>query len=97
MSTTDSDHDSLRKAKLVEHREAEEDAQLDDAAAIKAAEALRHAELEAVDVDAAQVDEPPFESLNIDELRAVAKELGVPDRGTIVDRDELIAAIRARL
>jgi hypothetical protein len=75
----------------------------DDAAMDDAAEALRQAEVEAVRPEV--IDSPDDSSLtpskldqmNIDELRIVAKQLDVPDRGKITDRDDLIAAIRARL
>jgi hypothetical protein len=69
----------------------------DEAAMEDAAEALRHAEVEAVQTD---VPEPAgltpskLDEMNIDELRDVARQLDVPDRGTIIDRDELIGAIR---
>jgi hypothetical protein len=35
--------------------------------------------------------------MNIDELRVEAKELDIPERATITEKDELIAAIRQRL
>jgi len=35
--------------------------------------------------------------MSIDELRALAAKLDVPNRGAITDQDQLIAAIRARM
>jgi hypothetical protein len=62
----------------------------------EAAQALREAEVEAVRPNNATADEKRFENMSIDELRALAAELDVPDRGKIIEKDELIAAIRAR-
>src|SRR5262245_43237293 len=42
----------------------------------------------------ANSDGVELDAMNIDELRVVAKELDVPQRETITDRDDLIAAIR---
>jgi Rho termination factor, N-terminal domain len=75
---------------------------LDETAIDGAAEALRHVEVEAAqpepDVpDVSTLDAVRLESMNIDALRVVAKELDIPDRATITDKDELIAAIRQRL
>jgi hypothetical protein len=64
-----------------------------------AAEAIRQAEVEAVRTEA----EPSMpvsarlEEMSIDELRRLAAELDVPDRGKIIEQDELIAAIKRRL
>jgi hypothetical protein len=72
----------------------------DDDAMDVAAEALRQAEVEAVQpetaepVDPSDVDPAQLEHMSIDELRALAGALGVPDRSTITEQDELIAAIR---
>lgn len=69
----------------------------DDAAMDEAAESLREAEIEAVQPevpDVSSLDPSQLDYMNIDELRAIAKELDVPDRGQITDKDELVAAIR---
>jgi hypothetical protein len=76
--------------------------ELDEAAIDDAAEALRAVEVEAVQPepnvpDVSQLSAADVEAMNIDELRVVAKELDVPDRATITERDELVAAIRQRL
>jgi hypothetical protein len=60
----------------------------------KAAEALRAVEVEAAEPDVSNLTTADIESINIDELRAVAKALDLPDRETITEQDELIAAIR---
>jgi hypothetical protein len=62
-----------------------------------AAEALRHAELEAVQPAVSAVDRSQLENMSIDELRKLATALDVPNRGAITVRDELLAAIRQRL
>jgi hypothetical protein len=59
-----------------------------------AAEALRQAEVEAVNPDVSSLTAAQLEQLSIDELRAVAKALDVPGRAQITEQDELIAAIR---
>jgi hypothetical protein len=59
-----------------------------------AAEALRAAEVEAAEPDVSNLTAADLEAMNIDELRAVAKVLDVPDRETITEQDELVAAIR---
>lgn len=61
-----------------------------------AAEALREVEVVAQEPapSTTNVRVDALESLNIDELRAVAKELDVPDREKIIEKDELVAAIR---
>ena len=38
-----------------------------------------------------------LDQMSIDELRVLARQLDVPDRSTITEQDELIAAIRRRL
>jgi len=65
-----------------------------------AAEALRQAEVEAALPEAPGVstlDASQLESMSIDELRAVAEKLEIPDRAQITEQDELIAAIQQRL
>jgi hypothetical protein len=65
-----------------------------------AAEALRKVEVEAAQPeipDVSSIDPSQLDKMSIDELRAVAKELGVPDRSKIIEQDELIEAIRRRL
>lgn len=70
-------------------------------AIFKAAEALRETELEAAQPEATGFasgsKSGDLESMSIDELRELAKELDVPNRGQIIEQDELIAAIRARM
>ena len=73
---------------------------VEEAAMDDAAEALRGVEVEAAQPeipDVSSLEPSQLDSMNIDELRAVAKELHVPDRTTITDKDELLAAIRQRL
>jgi hypothetical protein len=62
-----------------------------------AAEALREAEIAAVQANGADADPSRLESMSIDELRKLAARLAVPDRGQIVEQDKLIAAIRERM
>jgi hypothetical protein len=69
----------------------------DDAAMEDAAEALRQAEVEAAAPDANSLNASQLEHMSIDELRAVAGALDVPDRSKIIEQDELIDAIRRRL
>jgi hypothetical protein len=69
----------------------------DDAAMEDAAEALRQAEVEAAAPDVNSLDAAQLEQMSIDELRAVAGVLDVPDRSKITEQDELIEAIRRRL
>lgn len=68
----------------------------DDAMDI-AAEALRQVEVEAVHPDVSGNDSEQLENMSIDDLRKLAAKLDVPDRATITETDELIAAIRQRL
>jgi len=73
-----------------------------DEAMDDAAEALREVEVEAAQPepeipDLSSLDPAQLDSMNIDELRAIARELDIPDRATITEKDELIAAIRQRL
>jgi hypothetical protein len=63
----------------------------------EAAQALREAEVEAVQPASPEKDGPQLESMSIDELRALAAKLDVPNRGAITDQDQLIAAIRERM
>jgi hypothetical protein len=72
---------------------------LDDAAAESAAGALREVEIEAAQEESsvAKVDVSQLEQMTIDELRVLARELDIPDRGTIIEQDELIAEIRKLL
>jgi hypothetical protein len=65
-----------------------------EAAMDDAAEALRAAEIEAVGPDVSTLTADTLAAMDIDELRAVAKALNVPDRETITDQDELLAAVR---
>lgn len=71
----------------------------DDEAMEDAAEALRQVEVEAVqpDPDVDSLCASQLERMSIDELRAVARVLDVPDRSKITEQDELIEAIRRRL
>jgi hypothetical protein len=67
-----------------------------------AAEAIRDAEIQAVRPDPEipdllAIDAAQLESMSIDELRVVAKQLDVPDRSKITEQDDLIAAIKQRL
>jgi len=72
----------------------------DDEAMEDAAEAIRGVEVEAAQPelpDVSTLTPSQLESMNIDELRVVAKELDVPDRATITETDELMEAIRRYL
>src|SRR4051812_35469018 len=70
----------------------------DDADAMdEAAQALREAEVEAVRPANAATDETRLEDMSIDDLRALAAELDVPNCGAITEQDFLIAAIRERM
>jgi hypothetical protein len=69
-----------------------------------AAQALREAEVEAVrpiTASEARLNKleggPQLEKMSIDELRALAAKLDVPNRGAIIEQDQLIAAIRERM
>ncbi len=70
-------------------------------AIFKAAEALRETELEAAQPEATAAaggqESDDLESMSIDQLRELAKELDVPNRAQIIERDELVAAIRERM
>jgi hypothetical protein len=82
-----------------ESSEASPGGPLDDAAAENAAGALREVEIEAAqeDSDVPNVDSSRLEQMTIDELRVLARKLDIPDRGTIIEQDELIEEIRKRL
>jgi hypothetical protein len=69
----------------------------DDTAMQDAAEALRQTELEAALPDIHSLTPAQLERMSIDELRAVANALDVPNRAQITEQDELIAAIRQRI
>ena len=69
----------------------------DDEAMEEAAESLREAEVEAAMPDVSNLTPSQLEHMSIDELRAVANALDVPNRAQIIEQDELIAAIRRRL
>jgi hypothetical protein len=70
---------------------------LDPDAMENAAEALRHAEVEAVQAQISASDRARLEDMSIDDLRRLAAKLDVSNRGAITQQDELIAAIRKRL
>ncbi len=79
----------------VENGDRSEDDVLTDAG-----DALREADIEAAGLAAEPGDANDglqLETLSIDELRAMASELNVPNLGQIVEQSELIAAIRERL
>jgi hypothetical protein len=69
----------------------------DDEAMEEAAEALRQVEVEAALPDVSTLDASQLENMSIDELRALASALDVPDRAQITEQDDLIAAIRRAL
>lgn len=71
----------------------EETAFLDEAAMADAAEAVRAAELEAVGPDISTLDKEKLRHMNIDELRAIANQLDVPNREIITEQEELVAEI----
>lgn len=70
---------------------------LEDGAIDNAAAALRAAELEAVQADLTSNEIDRLDEMSIDELRQLAAELDVPDRGQIIEQDKLIAAIQQRM
>jgi hypothetical protein len=63
----------------------------------EAAQALREAEVEAVRPNPATTDQTRLANMSIDELRALAAKLDVPNRGAITEQEQLIAAIRKRM
>jgi hypothetical protein len=69
----------------------------DDVAEV-AAEALREAEVEAVQpAETIPSAGAKLEEMSIDDLRKLAAKLDVPDRSHILERDKLIAAIEPYL
>jgi hypothetical protein len=72
---------------------------LDEEAMEDAAESLRQTEVDAVQEapDISSINSAQLDSMSIDELRAIANTLDIPDRGKITEQDELVAAIRQRL
>jgi hypothetical protein len=72
---------------------------IDEDAAEVAADAMRQADIEAAqeEFDIQSLKSANLESMSIDELRAIARQLDVPDRAQITEQDELIAAIKQRL
>jgi hypothetical protein len=74
------------------------EAAIDDAAA-----ALREVEVEAVQTDhstqstIAAPSSKDLDNMSIDDLRKLAAKLDIPDRGQIVEKDKLVAAIRQRM
>ena len=69
----------------------------DEDAMEEAAQALREVEVEAVRPIKEAPDDARLENMSIDELRALAAKLDVPNRGGITEQDQLIAAIRQRM
>jgi hypothetical protein len=68
----------------------------DEDAMDEAAQALREAEVEAVQPNKHVPGDTRLDSMSIDELRALAAKIDVPNRGAITEKDQLIAAIRER-
>jgi hypothetical protein len=90
-----------RHAGYRESTVAQNDSVLDDDvdAMEEAAQALREVEVDAVrptSTGQPASDQPSLEDMSIDELRALAAKLDVPNRGAITEQDALIAAIRER-
>jgi hypothetical protein len=80
-------------------RDGATDVTTDEDAVEGAAEALREVEVEAAQTPAALATESSaddLDSMSIDELRKLAASLEVPNRARVTDREELVAAIRAR-
>ena len=69
----------------------------DEDAMDEAAQALREAEVEAVQPIKTSADAARLENMSIDELRALAAKLDVPNRGAITEQDQFITAIRERM
>jgi hypothetical protein len=88
-----------RKAGAYERAPSQSDSVFDDDenAMDVAAQALREAEIEAIQPKRPAPDVEQLEKLSIDELRALAAKLSVPNRETLTERDRLIAALRARM
>jgi hypothetical protein len=72
---------------------------IDEDAAEVAAEAMRQADLDSAqeEFDVESLKAADLESMSIDQLRLVARQLDIPDRGKITQQDELIAEIKKRL
>jgi hypothetical protein len=73
---------------------------VDEEALEDAAQRLREVEVEAAQpdpTDLSSLDPAQLDFMNIDALRVLAKERDVPDRATITEKDDLVAAIRERL
>jgi hypothetical protein len=72
-----------------------------EAAIEDAAAALREVEVEAVqDLGQSKLAAPSsrdLDNMSIDDLRKLAAKLDIPDRGQIVEKDKLVAAIRMRM
>ena len=88
-----------RHASLNESSVGQSDSVLDDDedAMDEAAQALREAEVEAVRPGKPSSDLPQLETMSIDDLRALAAKVDVPNRGAIIEKDQLMAAIRERI
>lgn len=88
-----------RKAGPYEPRPSQSESVFDDDenAMDVAAQALREAEIEAIQSTRLAPEPDELEKLSIDELRALAAKLDVPNRGAITERDQLIAALRVRM
>jgi hypothetical protein len=73
--------------------------EIDEEAAEVAAEAMRQADLESAqeEFDISSLKAADLESMSIDQLRVIARQLDVPDRGKITEQDELIAEVKKRL
>jgi hypothetical protein len=63
----------------------------------EAAQALREAEVEAVQPNLVTAYKTQLANMSIDELRALAAKLGVPNLGAITEQEQLIEAIRKRM
>ncbi len=75
----------------------EETTFVDEVAMADAAEAIREVEVDAMEPDISTLNKEKLQHLNIDELRAVAKQFDLPDREKITEQDELVAAIQRSL
>lgn len=62
-----------------------------------AAAALRQAELDSAQPESVVSGSADLESKSVDELHHLASKLGIPNLAQIVERDQLIAAIRQRM
>ncbi|HVT30163.1 MAG TPA: hypothetical protein VHE81_19280 [Lacipirellulaceae bacterium] len=61
-----------------------------------AAEALRHAEVQAVQSELSVLDHNQLDNMTMNELWALANALGIPSRGVGTERHQLVAAIKDR-